>query len=129
MAILRGGFLFWISYAVVFVFSLGETRFIRGNKIQDYTCFQGPHGAKIRVDLRAPWATHIKLLEALKGVAECGKCTNTHLFFFSQVWYPSPSPSCLIRYVFCEPMSFYTFLAAKIGRAINKIMLHIIVSL
>jgi len=26
----------------------------------------------------------------IKGVAECGKCTNTHLFFFRQVQYPPP---------------------------------------
>jgi hypothetical protein len=30
--------------------------------------------------------------ELPKGVAECGKCTNTHLFFFRQVQYPPPLP-------------------------------------
>ena len=43
--------------------------------------------------------------ELLKGVAECGKETNTHFFFFS----PPPS-TFLIEYVFPRLISFFVFL-------------------
>ena len=33
-----------------------------------------------------------------KGVAECGKCTNTLVFFFRPTWYPLPPPTCLKQY-------------------------------
>jgi hypothetical protein len=46
----------------------------------------------------------LKRTIADKGVAECGKCTNTHLFFSRQLWYPPPPPSCLIRYFFRKYM-------------------------
>ena len=38
-----------------------------------------------------------------KGVADCGKETNTHLFFWSLAWPPSP-PTFLIEYVFSTDM-------------------------
>ena len=45
-----------------------------------------------------------------KGVAECGKCTNTHYFFFRPVRYPPPPPPTYqIGYVFHEHMFFWMF--------------------
>ena len=49
----------------------------------------------------------VKRAACNKGVAECGKETNTRFFFFRGLLDHPPTPTFLIQYVFPMLMSFF----------------------
>jgi len=56
--------------------------------------------AVVHIGKNEGWMGHFK------GVVECGKCTNTHYFFFVDLTDLPPSPSYYMRYVFLSSNVF-----------------------